>query len=81
MCLPDTALILARGRTAFLERRIHLMIGVSSRTKMCMRMPGIMCGNGDKEIGLTNWQMLITRLALFARYMELLDFEFLGRIC
>ena len=56
------------------------MIGVFSRIRTCTRMPGITCGNGDKAIGLTNWQMLITRLALFPDYIELLFFAFPGLI-
>ena len=39
---------------AYLESRTLPTIVVILRTRMFTLMPGITCGSGDKEIGLTN---------------------------
>ena len=49
-----TVLIWERGKMAYLESRTLPMIVVTLRTRMFTLMPGITCGSGDKETGLTN---------------------------
>ena len=49
-----TVLIWERGKMAYLESRTLPMIVVILRTRMFTLMPGITCGSGDKETGLTN---------------------------
>ena len=49
-----TVLIWERGKMAYLESRTLPMIVVILRTRTFTLMPGITCGSGDKETGLTN---------------------------